>query len=260
MRWRPPTSGGGSIADFIEGVAHQLDGDGARARELLESGARRAQGEAPIVAASCHAQLALLAVEADDWEDAAACADEARAALAAVPVTAAGHALVLAVGAAVSAHRGDVFEARRDADAAKRLLASARRLRSLVPGRGAGGARPRRDPPQRRATGRALLTRAARNLSHVGDAGTLGEWLHAAWECADAFAAGATGSGPALTNAELRVLRFLPSHLSFREIGARLHLSTNTVKTQALAVYRKLGVSCRSDAVARGRAIGLVDG
>ena len=55
-----------------------------------------------------------------------------------------------------------------------------------------------------------------------------------------------------LTIAELRVLRLLPSHMSFREIGERLHVSTNTVKTQALAVYRKLDVCCRSDAVAAG--------
>ena len=52
-----------------------------------------------------------------------------------------------------------------------------------------------------------------------------------------------------LTTAELRVLRFLPSHLSFREIAARLHVSANTVKTQAHAVYRKLDASSRSGAV-----------
>ena len=85
-------------------------------------------------------------------------------------------------------------------------------------------------------------------------------WLHDAWERADAFAVGATGAGPALTVAELRVLRFLPSHMSFREIGLRLNVSANTVKTQALSVYRKLDVTCRSDAVARGRLVGLIDG
>jgi LuxR family maltose regulon positive regulatory protein len=88
----------------------------------------------------------------------------------------------------------------------------------------------------------------------------LSRWIHEGWALADAFAASATGDGPTLTNAELRVLRFLPSHMSFRQIGERLHLSTNTVKTQALAVYRKLDVSCRSDAVARGRVAGLIDG
>jgi LuxR family maltose regulon positive regulatory protein len=59
--------------------------------------------------------------------------------------------------------------------------------------------------------------------------------------------------------AELRILRFLPTHLSFREIGLRLHVSTNTVKTQAHAVYRKLGVSSRSQAVTRAGEIGLLD-
>jgi LuxR family maltose regulon positive regulatory protein len=105
-----------------------------------------------------------------------------------------------------------------------------------------------------------LLSRAARNQAQVQGAPVLSAWLHGAWEAADAFAAGATGGGPALTNAELRVLRFLPSHLSFREIGARLHVSTNTVKTQALSVYRKLDVSSRSEAVARGQVVGLIDG
>jgi len=60
-----------------------------------------------------------------------------------------------------------------------------------------------------------------------------------------------------LTAAELRLLPLLPTHLSFREIGERLYLSTNTVKTQAYSVYRKLGVSSRSEAVTRTRQLGL---
>ena len=68
-------------------------------------------------------------------------------------------------------------------------------------------------------------------------------------------------AGPtSLTMAELRVLRFLPSHLSFREIAVRLHVSANTVKSQAHAIYRKLDASSRSEAVARARDVGLVDG
>ena len=62
-----------------------------------------------------------------------------------------------------------------------------------------------------------------------------------------------------LTTAELRILRFLPTHLSFREIAERVHVSANTVKSQANAVYRKLGVSGRSEAVSRGRELGLLD-
>jgi LuxR family maltose regulon positive regulatory protein len=106
---------------------------------------------------------------------------------------------------------------------------------------------------------RALLARAARIQAHVPDAVVLAQWVHDGWERADAFAASATGDGPAHTNAELRVLRLLPSHLSFREIGDRLHVSTNTVKTHALSVYRKLDVTSRSEAVSRGSVAGLID-
>jgi LuxR family maltose regulon positive regulatory protein len=66
-------------------------------------------------------------------------------------------------------------------------------------------------------------------------------------------------AGPSsLTIAELRVLRFLPSHRSFREIASQLGVSANTVKTQAHAVYRKLGVASRSEAVAQATAAGLL--
>ncbi len=60
-----------------------------------------------------------------------------------------------------------------------------------------------------------------------------------------------------LTAAELRLLPLLSTHLSFREMGERLHVSTNTVKTQAYSVYRKLGVSSRSEAVTRTQELGL---
>jgi LuxR family maltose regulon positive regulatory protein len=69
----------------------------------------------------------------------------------------------------------------------------------------------------------------------------------------------ANGSGSGLTTAELRVLPLLATHLSFREIGECLYVSRNTIKTQAISVYRKLGVSSRSEAVARARELGLVE-
>jgi len=62
-----------------------------------------------------------------------------------------------------------------------------------------------------------------------------------------------------LTAAELRLLPFLPTHLTFREIGARLHVSRNTVKTQAISIYRKLGASSRADAIDRAGQLGLVE-
>jgi LuxR family transcriptional regulator, maltose regulon positive regulatory protein len=64
---------------------------------------------------------------------------------------------------------------------------------------------------------------------------------------------------PSLTTAELRVLPLMATHLSFREIAAELFVSRNTVRSQAMSVYRKLGASSRSQAVARSRALGLLE-
>jgi len=63
----------------------------------------------------------------------------------------------------------------------------------------------------------------------------------------------------ALTDAELRLLPLLATHLTFPEIGQELFLSRNTVKTQANSIYRKLGASTRSQAVTRAREVGLLD-
>ena len=49
----------------------------------------------------------------------------------------------------------------------------------------------------------------------------------------------------------------LSTHLSFREIGERLYVSQHTVKSQAMSVYRKLGVSSRGQAVQRLQELGL---
>ena len=59
--------------------------------------------------------------------------------------------------------------------------------------------------------------------------------------------------------AELAVLRGLASGLSRREIGERLYISLNTVKTHTRELYRKLGVTSRADAVARAEALGLLE-
>jgi LuxR family transcriptional regulator, maltose regulon positive regulatory protein len=49
------------------------------------------------------------------------------------------------------------------------------------------------------------------------------------------------------------------THLSFREIAERLYVSRNTVKSQAISVYRKLDASSRSEAIERAVELGLVD-
>ena len=74
-----------------------------------------------------------------------------------------------------------------------------------------------------------------------------------------AMPAAEAGRSSGLTAAELRLLPLLTTHLSFREIGQRLFVSRNTIKTQAISVYRKLGVSSRSEAIERASELGLVE-
>jgi LuxR family maltose regulon positive regulatory protein len=61
-----------------------------------------------------------------------------------------------------------------------------------------------------------------------------------------------------LTERELAVLRLLPGDASQRELAATLFVTPNTLKTHLRAVYRKLGVESRTEAVLRARDHGLL--
>lgn len=61
-----------------------------------------------------------------------------------------------------------------------------------------------------------------------------------------------------LTNSELRALGYLPTNLTGPETARELSVSLNTVKTHIGGLQAKLGTNRRADAVARGRALGLL--
>jgi LuxR family transcriptional regulator, maltose regulon positive regulatory protein len=61
-----------------------------------------------------------------------------------------------------------------------------------------------------------------------------------------------------LTERQVRVLRLLRGSLTLSEIATELSLSPNTVKTHIQAIYRKLGVCTREDAVIRGLDRGIL--
>ena len=69
---------------------------------------------------------------------------------------------------------------------------------------------------------------------------------------------GAPVPGRPLTAREKDVLQSLLGPASLRESAQVLNVSMNTVKTHTRAIYRKLGVSTREDAVQRGRALGIL--
>jgi LuxR family transcriptional regulator, maltose regulon positive regulatory protein len=110
------------------------------------------------------------------------------------------------------------------------------------------------------AGARELLAHASRLGRRMADVVIFRRWFDDAWEQFDARAEMALAGISMLTTAELRVLRFLPTHYSFHEIAQRLKVSSNTVKTHVHAVYRKLEASSRSEAVARATDAGLLGG
>jgi LuxR family maltose regulon positive regulatory protein len=107
---------------------------------------------------------------------------------------------------------------------------------------------------------RGLLDEAKEILHLRPSLGVLGDQVAELEAEIEAMPQAAAGGSSGLTPAELRLLPLLSTHLSFREIGEQLFVSRNTIKTQAISVYRKLGVSSRSEAITRAGEIGLVGG
>ena len=258
-RLEPEDSPWRALCCLFGGAASQLGGDRDRARRVLQEGAGRGATGAPSVQTLCLAQLALMALDEDDLESAEAAVDRAlgqveRLGIADYPT----QASVFAVSALVRAARGRVEDAGRDLRHSQGLLAM---LIDFLPWYGAQvrvtlarAALKLSDVPK----ARALLAEAAPLLRQVPDAVVLGGWVDDARRQADAASDSAAAGGWVLTTAELRVLQFLPSHLSFPEVAEQLCVSPNTVKSHARAVYRKLNATSRAEAVDRARDCGLL--
>jgi LuxR family maltose regulon positive regulatory protein len=252
--WRP-------IFSLLQGVADHLTGDRLQAREHLEDGIHHSSVAAPPVETLCLSQLAMIATEEGDWERGVDLISRAIAQIELHDLSSyPSSVLAFAVSADVRSHLGQVDEGKRHARKASHLLAG---LRDFIPWYEAETRIMLARATLRLAdvrTARTLLAEASRLARRIPDAVLFAGWLDEVWGLIDSAAGNALAGPATLTMAELRILRFLPTHLSFREIGDRLHVSTNTVKTQAHAVYRKLDVCSRSDAVTRASDIGLLDG
>jgi LuxR family maltose regulon positive regulatory protein len=215
---------------------------------------------APLIQALCLAQLALLEADEGDLARATSLASRARAQVGRFQLD--GNpavALVVAVSCAVRARCGQIPDTTADLQLARGLVG---RLTDPSPWY---------DAECRVALARAMLrargpAAADEVIAPAGaasrfapEAPVLSRWLQ---ETRDQIELACRSLGAAdwsLTAAELRVLRYLPSHLSFGEIAERLYVSQNTVKTHARAIYRKLEVSSRGKAVDLARGAGLVD-
>jgi LuxR family transcriptional regulator, maltose regulon positive regulatory protein len=250
--WRAP-------AQLLAGISRLLAGDLGVADDVLAEAVEVAQDSGATLAASAAlAERAILAIGRQDWQDAAALVEQARSVVDTAHLEDCATTIVLyAAAARVAIHHGNRDQADQD-------LARARQLQPQAT----------HALPYYAVQARLELIRAHLALSDMAgartvirevddllrwrpDLGILRDQADQLRSQLDHVRGDAIRMSP-LTTAELRLVPLLATYHSFREIGQSLHLSQHTVKTQALSIYRKLGVSSRGQAVQRVQEIGLL--
>lgn len=247
---------------LLLGVAALLTGDTTRAAHELARAAQYSRPDERPGAAFSLAQRALIAADEGDWGLATLCAHESRLIIDRAGLHGFGPGLVTSLACArVALHDGDQHGAR---EAVRRATVLYRRP-SLA-------AFPWLDAQSAIELGHLLLqlgdvagaelkaTEARRVLAVLPTAGILAERVERLVEAVDHARHRADGGdGTGLTPAELRVLHLLTTHLSIGDISDELVVSRNTVKSQVAAIYRKLVVSGRTEAVRRAHELGLLE-
>jgi LuxR family maltose regulon positive regulatory protein len=261
VRLQPPGSDWHTMASLLLGVARLLRGQQEEAVRALAQAALFGRGEQLPGASFALGLRALVAADAGDWGTAAACARDARQLVDGSNLWGNLTSLTAyAAAARVALHRGETQHALNETKEALRLyrapspaalpwlavltaVALGRLLHELDDAPGA----------------EQMLTDARRHLAALPTKGTLSwevDTLAAALESRTRRDEAADVTG--LTAAELRVLRLLPTHHSLGEMGDDLGVSRNTVKSQVAAIYRKLDVATRAEAVRRAQELGLL--
>jgi LuxR family maltose regulon positive regulatory protein len=247
---------------LMQGIARILCGDldgGDLSLQDAVSVGEEAGSPDDLAVALC--ERSLVAMARSEWDRATVLADQARTVLRRAGIEASfATPLVCALRARAAMHRADVPAARRE-------VVRAQHLRPLLT-----YALPYLAVQARFELARVHLALAdqagARTLMReVGDLlkrrpglGTLAGEAGALRAQLSRERGSSVAGASVLTAAELRLLPLLATHLSFPEIAGELFLSRTTIKSEAMAVYRKLGVSSRSQAVARSRELGLLEG
>jgi LuxR family maltose regulon positive regulatory protein len=235
----------------VQALSWLVEGEPARAYELFADAYDLAVGfDSGPLAALVLAEQSLVARAVGDQAVADALLEQS------VGVVESGHlggywtsALVFAAAARAAVNRGDMRDARRLVERAaslrplltyalpvvsvQALLELAHAYLGLVDPGGAA----------------AALEQAEAVVRRRPQLGTLPAELRRLRERVDQITDAAPVGTSSLTTAELRLLPMLPTHLSFPEIAGELYVSPHTVRSQVKSIYRKLGVSSRSEAV-----------
>ena len=242
-------------------IARLMTGDQAGADAAFAEGIKAAGASGHHAIRYCIlGHRALVAAGLGAWDSAAALIEESDAIDPAPQVD--GYFSSIPSRAArisLATHRGDIAGARRE-------LARAMRLRPLMTAAGPAGAvmcllafaraHLAVDDP---AGARALVGQAKDVIRARPALGVLPAEVDALWATLAPALRRRGGGATSLTVAELRVLAYLPYYLSFKEIGQRLGVRETTVKSQAQAIYGKLGAATRSDAVDMAVYAGLLE-
>jgi LuxR family transcriptional regulator, maltose regulon positive regulatory protein len=248
-----------TTALLLEGVADVLAGEADRADLILAQAAEVAIHVGALPAASAAlAQRALVVIDRHDWMQAEMLAERA------LGIARVGQLseyemspLIHAVAARTALHHGDIPQAQDHLARAAHLRP---RLTAAMPHRAVQTllelARVHLELSD--VAGARHLLREARDIlwqrPRLGLLPTRADQLQSQLDTLRETPA----SAPRLSTAELRLLPLLSTHLTFPEMSQRLYLSPHTVKSQAMSVYRKLGVSSRSQAIQRLQQTGLL--
>ena len=247
---------------LMQGIARVLCGDLDGGDECLEDAVSVGeQVGSPEDVAVAWCERALVAMARGQWDRAEAYVGQARSVLRRAGIEESfATPLICALRARAAMHRGDVPAARRE-------LLSAQHLRPLLT----------YALPYLAVQARLELTRVHLALADPAGARTLmrevddllrrrpglgtlaGEAAAIRAQLSKDHGSSVPGAS-ALTAAELRLLPLLSTHLSFPQIAEEMFLSRHTIKSQAMSIYHKLGAPSRSQAVARSRELGLLEG
>jgi LuxR family transcriptional regulator, maltose regulon positive regulatory protein len=256
-----PSSPWCSTALLLQGAGALLSGEVEEAEAILRRAGELAASSGAIYAGVvARSELALLALRNGDTEAAEGHVLEARSFVGDEQI---GDylptALLLAASARLAIRRGAGAQAKHDVTVAQRLRPQLTYAVSWFAVQSqlelAATHLALEDP----AGATTLVREAKQVLRRRPGLGTLVRQAEQLQSQLVASSGASEGWASTLTTAELRLLPLLTTHFSFREIAERLFVSRNTVKTQAISVYRKLDASSRSEAVARAIQLGLVD-
>ena len=250
-----------ALASLALAISFVLDGDADRADEALTDTVVLAKDlDVPAQLSHALAQRSLLSAARGDFDTAERLAHDAQQALAATGLAEyQSTALNYVALGRVALHRKDLELAREQfarGDRLRPLLTHFRPYLSvqvrleLVRWRIALG-----DP-----AGALIIQREIEQLLRLVPAlGVLVEQAGELRQQINAMSALSGGWMPLLTEAELRVLPLLATHLTLTEIAQRQYVSHGTIKTQTISIYRKLEVAKRREAIERAVELGMID-